>query len=138
MKSIVLKSSMLLGLLFAAPLFAAPHFTDIVVSDSKDGDAVETFAPTVGKIFVHAEMADIDKGAKMTGSWIAVDTHGAAPPNYKIDSADLVADGVINTVTYSLSKPNKGWPIGKYRVELSVDGKIVGTASFTIEGGEGG
>jgi hypothetical protein len=137
MKSILFKSSMLLGLLLAAPLYAAPHFSDIVVSDSKDGDATDTFAPSTAKIFVHAEMADIDKGAKMTGTWIAVDTHGAAPPNYKIDSSDLVADGVVNTVTYSLSKPNKGWPIGKYRVELAVDGKVVGSTSFTVEGDGG-
>lgn len=130
----VLKWPMLFGLLFTSPLFASPHFTDIVVSDSEEGDAVDTFAPTTAKIFVHADMFDVAKGAKMTGAWIAVDTHGAAPPNYKIDSADLVADGNINTVTYSLSRPNKGWPVGKYRVELSVDGKIVGTASFTIQG----
>jgi hypothetical protein len=134
MKSILLKSSVLFGLLLAAPLYAAPHFTDIVVSDSKDGDAVDSFATTATKIYLHAEMSDIEKGSKMTGTWIAVDTHGAAPPNYKIDSADLVADGAINTVNYSLSKPNKGWPVGKYRVELSVDGKTVNTATFTIDG----
>ena len=133
MKTVFRKTSLLFGLLFSASIFAAPHFTDIVVSDSKDGEAVETFAPSTTKIFVHAGMSEIEKGAKMTGAWIAVDTHGAAPPNYKIDSADLTADGVINTATFSLSKPNNGWPIGKYRVELSVDGKVVGKASFTIE-----
>lgn len=137
MKLFSLKSSLLFGLLFAAPLYAAPHFTDIVVSDSKEGDAVDTFSATTAKIFVHADMFDIEKGSKMSGTWIAVDTHGAAPPNYKIDSADLVADGVVNTAIFSLSKPNKGWPIGKYRVELSVDGKVVGSASFAVEGDGG-
>jgi len=134
MKSFALKSFALLCLIFAAPLYAAPHFTDIVVSDSKEGDPADTFAPNTQKIFVHADLFDIAKGSKMTGTWIAVDTHGAAPPNYKIDSADLVADGSINTVTFSLSKPNKGWPVGKYRVELAVDGKVVGSASFAIQG----
>ena len=35
-------------------------------------------------------------------------------------------------VTGSLSKPNAGWPVGKYRVDLSIDGKVVGTAHFKI------
>ena len=134
MKSTATKGLLALTVLFAAPLWAAPHFEDIVVSDEKGGDAAESFAPDTAKIFLRAHMADIANGSKITAAWIAVDTNGVAPANYKIDSADLVADGAINTVNYSLSKPNKGWPVGKYRVELSVDGKTVNTATFTIDG----
>jgi hypothetical protein len=133
MNPTVVKASLLLSLLFAAPLQAAPHFDEIVVSDAKDGDAVDSFTPNTPKIFVHAHMVDIATGSKMTGTWIAVDTNGVAPANYKIDSSDLNAGMLVNTVEFSLSKPNNGWPVGKYRVDMSVDGKTAGTASFTVE-----
>ena len=121
------------GLLFAASAFAAPHFEEIYATDSDSGDAIESFGPAVPKIYVHASMVDIPNGAKMTGTWIAVDTNGAAPPNYKIDSADLTAGVITNTVNFSMTKPNAGWPLGKYRVDLSIDGKPAGAANFTIE-----
>jgi len=121
------------ALLFAAPALAAPHFDDIVVSDAKDGDAVESFSPDTPKIFLHAHMAEVANGAKITATWIAVDTNGVAPANYKIDSADFVAGLLTNTIDTNMSKPNKGWPVGKYRVELSVDGKPAGSARFTVE-----
>ena len=122
----------LCGLTLTAAVSAAPHFDDIVVSDSKDGDAVDSFDPAVAKIFLHANMVDIPNGAKMKGTWIAVDTHGVAPANYAIDSAELTASSSVNVVTYSLSKPNNGWPLGHYRVDLSIDGKASASAEFDI------
>jgi hypothetical protein len=133
MNTAALRVSTLFGLLMALPLYAAPHFDDIVVSDSKDGDAVESFTPSTPKIFLRAHMVDVASGAKITTSWIAVDTHGTAPPNYKIDSADFVAGVLTNTVDANLSKPNNGWPVGKYRVDLSVDGKTAGSATFEVD-----
>jgi hypothetical protein len=133
MKSTATKGLLALTVLFAAPLWAAPHFEDIVVSDEKGGDAAESFAPDTAKIFLRAHMADIANGSKITAAWIAVDTNGVAPANYKIDSAEFVAGALTNTIDTNMSKPNKGWPVGKYRVDLSVDGKPAGTARFTVE-----
>jgi len=122
----------LCGLTIAAAASAAPHFDDIAVSDSEDGDAVDSFGPGVAKIFLHAHMVDIPSGAKMKGTWIAVDTHGVAPANYAIDSAELTANSSVNVVTFSLSKPNSGWPLGHYRVDLGIDGKAAGSAEFDV------
>ena len=55
-----------------------------------------------------------------------------APANYAIASDEVSANGSVNVVNYSLSKPNNGWPIGHYRVDLSIDGKPAGTAEFDI------
>jgi len=122
----------LLALFFAAGIQAAPHFADIVIADSEDGDATETFAPTTPKIFLHAGLVDVARGSKITSDWIAEDTGGAAPANYKIDSITLDTGMLTNVVTGSLSKPNAGWPVGKYRVDLSIDGKVAGTAHFKV------
>ena len=121
------------GILFAAAVSAAPHFENIYATDSDSGDAIDSFATDAAKIYVHASMVDIPNGAKMTGTWIAIDTNGAAPPNYQIDSSDLTAGLIMNTVNFSMSKPNAGWPVGKYRVDLLIDGKPAGAAKFVVE-----
>lgn len=120
------------ALLLATGVDAAPRFADVTVSDSADGDVVTTFGLATPKIFVHAEMVDVPHGSKVSSDWIAEDTGGAAPPNYKIDSVALDAGMLTNVVTFSLSKPNKGWPAGKYRVDLFIDGKAAGAAHFKV------
>jgi hypothetical protein len=127
----------LLALFFAVGAQAAPHFADVTVSDSDDGDATETFAPNTPKIFVHAGLVDVAHGSKVSSDWIAEDTGGAAPANYKIDSVTLDTGMLTNVVTFSLSKPTAGWPVGRYRVDLFVDGNAAGAAHFKVskEGG---
>jgi hypothetical protein len=72
-------------------------------------------------------------GTKITSVWICEDSHGIAPPNFKIDSVDVTVGTITNVANFSLSKPNKGWPLGTYRVDLLIDGKASGTAHFVIE-----
>jgi hypothetical protein len=122
----------LLALMFASGAYAAPHFADVTVSDSDDGDATETFAPNTPKIFVHAGLVDVTHGSKVSSDWIAEDTGGAAPANFKIDSVTLDTGMLTNVVTFSLSKPNAGWPVGRYRVDLLIDDKAAGAAHFKV------
>ncbi len=122
----------LLAFSFAAGVHAAPHFADVTVSDSEDGDATEAFAPTATKIFVHAGLVDTARGSKVSSDWIAEDTGGVAPANYKIDSVVLDTGMLTNVVNFSLSKPTAGWPVGKYRVDLFIDDKVVGAAHFMV------
>lgn len=120
------------ALLFTVSAFADPHFGRVAFSESEDGDAAVTFAPDVPQIYMHIELLDWDKDAAVTGAWIAEKVEGA-PPNYTIDTAAVEAKSGFKEVTLSLSKPNKGWPVGAYRVEISVDGKKAKTEHFTVE-----
>ena len=122
----------LLASLLATAAHAVPHFADVIVSDSADGEAVATFALGTPKIFVHAGLVEVPHGSKVSSDWIAEDTAGAAPANYKIDSVTLDTGMLTNVVTFSLSKPNNGWPAGKYRVDLFIDGKPAGAAHFKV------
>jgi len=72
--------------------------------------------------------------------WIAEDVGAAAPRNTKIDEKSVkLAAGILGklathwTGTLSLSRPNNGWPVGKYRAEIWFGGKLATTLHLTIE-----
>ncbi|MGZ5092194.1 MAG: hypothetical protein ACXWCY_09065 [Burkholderiales bacterium] len=69
--------------------------------------------------------------AKLKAAWIAEKTQ-AAPPNYLIDSVELTVGPLMNSASFAMSKPNAGWPLGDYRVELSINRKLVNTVRFKI------
>ncbi|WP_234907375.1 hypothetical protein [Rhizobium rhizogenes] len=113
----------------------ADGFENIVISSAKGAETSEdTFAPDTAKIFVSADLTDdIKSGSTITVSWIAVDTAGAAPPNYKIDEVSFDIKTNENQVDSSITRPNSGWPIGTYNITFSVDGKPMETSDFSIE-----
>ncbi|MGV1835446.1 hypothetical protein ACQZ6C_11835 [Rhizobium rhizogenes] len=113
----------------------ADGFENIVISSAKGAETSEdTFAPDTAKIFVSADLTDdIKSGSTITVSWIAVDTAGAAPPNYKIDEVSFDIKTNENQVNSSITRPNSGWPIGTYNITFSVDGKPMETSDFSIE-----
>jgi hypothetical protein len=110
-------------------------FDNIILSAAEDAEATETnFSPETAKIFVSADLTDeVKSGSKVTVSWIAVDTGGAAPANYKIDEVDLDINMIDNHVNSALSRPNSGWPVGDYEVVFSVDGKPMEAVDFSVK-----
>ncbi|WP_160010742.1 hypothetical protein [Rhizobium sp. 18055] len=113
----------------------AAGFENIILSATEDADASETsFSTEVAKIYVSADLTDeVKSGSKVTVSWIAVDTGGVAPANYKIDEVDLDINMIENHVNSALSRPNSGWPVGDYNVVFSVDGKPMETVDFKVK-----
>ncbi|HSN19544.1 MAG TPA: hypothetical protein VLS49_02630, partial [Usitatibacter sp.] len=122
----------LLGIGACGESFAgAPRYTDVVLSDARDGAAMATFKPATPKLFLHAKLADVPAGAVVKGAWIAEKTR-VAPPNYKIDESVLKVPPMMTEVVYSMTKPNAGWPEGEYRVDLYIDGKPAGKVKFRV------
>ena len=39
----------------------------------------------------------------------------------------------MNNVDFNMSKPNAGWPVGDYRVDLFINGKPTGNAKFQVK-----
>ncbi len=113
----------------------AAGFENIIVSTDKDADTTQnSFTADTPKIFVSAELTDeVPSGSKVNVAWIAIDTGGVAPANYKIDEVNLDITSGINQVNSDISKPNNGWPVGTYKVEFSVNGKPMESAGFTIK-----
>jgi hypothetical protein len=120
------------GMVFALTAYAGePKYTELLLSDVKDGTAKQVFAPTTPKVFLSTKLVDVPKGAKLKAAWIAEKTK-VAPPNYQIDSTELDVGPLMNRATFSMSKPNAGWPPGDYRVDLAINGKLLNTVRFKV------
>ena len=71
-------------------------------------------------------------GDVLRAVWIAEDVGQAAAQETKIDEASVTGDKDNFAGSFSLSKPNKGWPVGEYRVEIYFGKELVKTANFEI------
>jgi hypothetical protein len=91
-----------------------------------------SFTPDLKRIFCRWQGEALHKGDKIRCVWIAEDVGEVAPPNYKVDETDATANGPEAFGTFTLSRPNKGWPLGKYRVELYAGDQLADTLKFTI------
>ena len=70
-------------------------------------------------------------GTKLTGAFIAEDVGKAAPKNFVIDSATVTAADKM-AATFTLARPNNGWPTGQYRLEVKHGDKLVHVERFMI------
>ncbi len=111
--------------------------TDQVNSDDQAGEEKSTFTTDTARIYLVCSSDDVKQGQMINSQWIAADTNKVAPPNYKIDEKSLQVPKNLNdnqtfTTKFSLSKPNNGWPVGTYHVDIYVDGQLVKSVPFTI------
>jgi hypothetical protein len=99
------------------------------------GEPTTEFDTNQEKIYVRWQGEALKKGDKIRMVWIAEDVGNAAPKNYKVDEASetATADGQGAFGTFTLSRPNKGWPPGQYRVEMYDGDQLADTIEFAIK-----
>jgi len=115
-----------------APASTEPKFIDVVMSDNKEDKTPMTeFKTDTAEIFIFFGLENIKSGSKIKGVWICEKAKDI-PENFKIDEASVDVGMIDNMGNFSLSKPNKGWPVGDYRVELYVDDKKIDERKFKI------
>jgi hypothetical protein len=90
------------------------------------------FAPGTPMIYCAWKLRGVTSTTAVGAVWIAEDVGKAAPPNYRIGttSKDMPADG---TGIFTLSKPNNGFPVGKYRLDIFLNRSLVKTIRFTVQ-----
>ncbi len=124
---------LLLSLLCAVPALAGDVKVKVAIAVDGNTRPATVFAPSVPKLIAFFLTEGTEKGDKIRGVWIAEDTGGVAPANFKIDEATLTGEKDDFGGGFALSKPNNGWPVGKYRVDVYVDDELVTTAKFQIK-----
>ena len=102
-----------------------------VDADSKPIKAFKSDAP---KIHAFVEGNGFKKGDVIKSVWFAEDVGDAAAKNSKVDEASTTAMTATDVIDFFLSKQKDGdWPVGKYRVEISVNDQLIETAKYKIE-----
>jgi hypothetical protein len=92
--------------------------------------ATQTFAPDAPAIHAVVTFTGAKQGTKIKGSWISVDA--IETKNYLIDSAEVMVQGKEDAAHFEISRPNKGWPTGNYRLDVYVGGKLVTSSPFAV------
>ena len=132
MRSTALLAFALFAVFAVAAHAAGDHIGRTALVVGEGTEVQEVFATDTPKIVLHVELKGAEAGAKVVGTWIAVKTDGA-PANYKIDAVTLTLDSTLDEVEVSLSKPDAGWPVGTYKVEVSYDGTVEKTVPFSVK-----
>jgi len=120
----------------AMRLIAGEMTVEAVVAVDKDTKPTTTFSADVPQIYCFFRTKGSEKGDKLRAVWIADDVGDAAPADTKIDEASLTADQENYFGAFSLSKPTKGWPVGKYHVDIYNGDDVGTTVKFSIKGGK--
>ncbi|WP_058533839.1 DUF4189 domain-containing protein [Legionella saoudiensis] len=130
-------------------LAETPPQIDTILSDQATDNLPtpkETFTKDTPALYVFWKSVQLKQGQKIKSVWIAEDTNNVAPPNYKIDEAELTLEpGTARDLIallpgnqwsgkFKITKPNKGWPLGKYHMDIYVDNKLVKSIKFTVAG----
>ncbi|MBI1788259.1 MAG: hypothetical protein HYR60_12005 [Acidobacteria bacterium] len=131
---------LLMGALFALVLAGAePRVTGAVLCQDKVDKPTgfeivkptTVFRPDSPQLMCVFKVEGATLGTIARGVWIAEDVGKAAPPNYKIDEKSLALP-FLNSGAFSLSKPNKGFPVGSYRLEIYFGDKLAKTLKFSV------
>lgn len=122
-----------------APVLEAPAPTASVVSvslgnaigaDNKVEAPTTTFAKT-DTIHAAIDTQTSDPAASVPGKLAVKWTHVDSNQTVHEESQDLSLTGT-NTSAFQISKPD-GWPTGKYKLEVSLDGNVVNTTDFEVK-----
>ncbi len=112
--------------------YAGDVKVESVIAVDGDTKPATSFASDTPKLFAFFRSTGTEKGDKLRAVWIAEDVGDAAPANTKIDEVTVTGTKDDFEGAFSLSKPDKGWPVGKYKVQIYDEDELVTTVKFTI------
>ncbi len=100
-----------------------PGTEPVGVTDTFRADAPEIHAVVI--------LADAVPGSVLRGVWVAVDA--VEEPDYEIAAVDVALKDPGTRAHFSLSRPDSGWPPGRYELRLYLDGTYILPLPFSIE-----
>ncbi|QAU24800.1 hypothetical protein EO087_13045 [Dyella sp. M7H15-1] len=101
---------------------------DAVNPDHKVKKEVTTFSPNQKTIYVSVDTRGSTPGATLNAKWSYLEGNSQLVTN---TSQSIIADGPATT-TFRVQNPNL-WPEGKYKVDISLNGKQVQSKTFEVK-----
>jgi pyruvate/2-oxoglutarate dehydrogenase complex dihydrolipoamide acyltransferase (E2) component len=101
---------------------------DAVTPDHKVRKEVLSFAPSQKTIYASVDTNGATQGATLTAKWTYLEGTGQVI----ISTSQSIAADSAATTTFRVVNPNL-WPEGKYKVDISLDGKPVASKQFEVK-----
>jgi hypothetical protein len=102
------------------------------VAADKEGEPKTTFLTNTAKIFGRWQGSSLKSGDVVRAIWVA-EAFGNEERDAKITEAQVTADKPNDHGIFSLARPDGGWPIGHYRLEIYVGENLAASVKFKIE-----
>lgn len=115
----------------AAPATAtvgAIELGNAIGADNRITTAMTTFAPhdtIYGTVTTPAPTANLE------AHWTFLGAPGSNALPTKVSTESIPMTGAATTHAFHVSKPD-GWPVGRYRLEVSVSGNVLQTRDFEV------
>ena len=128
--------AVILAIAFSVTTVRAADVTvKVKLATGPKDEPTTTFSPDTPNIVAMFETEGIAAGDKVRGVLVAEDVGSVAPANTKVLEKTLTLNEDALDGQFIFSKPTKGWPPGKYRVEIYVNDELATKAGFDVEGG---
>ena len=98
--------------------------------NEQPGAETKTFRPGDRTVHCVAKLKEAKDGTKLNFAWWAVDVEGSK--NEKLKDLDYTTKGEENIVHAHLTL-QRDWPKGKYKCEVTVNGKVEKSVEYTVE-----
>lgn len=90
------------------------------------------FTPDSPEIICSVKVSNAPLDTKVTAVWVYIQGEVEDLENYEIDEYSLVGSGT-RYLSFSLTRSDKGWPLGDYAITLLVDEKERMTIPFRVQ-----
>ena len=142
-QTVVLARLILLGAILGGLTLAGCSFTTAklseatmclgVDSETKPLNPTDTFGLNTPEIFCSVKLSNAPEDTEVASEWVYVKGEAEGVTDYVIDTRALTADGTVY-MWFSYPRPDGGWPVGEYRLNLYIDGKEAVSLPFTVSG----
>ena len=101
-----------------------------MASDVDDANQSDVYSPSDKTFYCFFDLNNAPESTVVKGVWTLVSADGYSD-NSEIDSAEVT--GSDNTYYFSLDRSTDAWPVGKYKIDLYIDGDLVETVQFEVQ-----
>lgn len=105
-----------------------------MLAQSDDAEPITKFFSSQPKIRVYWKGRGLEAGDRVGVRWLVEDI-GIGAKETEITGASTAVYKPDDNGVFALARPQDGWPLGKYRCEVYLSGKIQASIDFTIEKG---
>jgi hypothetical protein len=123
---------LLAGVLACSAPWMKPTVSNIrMTTDSSGKTSTQAYAPDQ-PFYVYADLSDLAVSEIVEARWFVVNAEGMEP-NQEINRSTYSYQPGIAEIYFQLNPSGGPWPAGSYRVELYLDGRMVGEQAFTVQ-----